>query len=75
MSEEKQKRVPSSGILIIEDTKEGDFDYQIFDKEGIIYESCECFSTMKECREHITRLKKVFKNRFMSIKVAEEKSQ
>lgn len=63
----EKKRTASFGIkitLFAEDS----YMYEVFDKEGVIVHS-NVFSTEKECRNAITRLRKVCKNRYTATKL------
>lgn len=68
MAEEKKKRVMTSGVRIFQSVAfRGDWVFVVYDKQGDII-SEGGFDSEASCRVRIGRLRKVFKNRFMSIK-------
>lgn len=66
--EEKKKRICSSGIRIVESEMfSGEWLFVVYDKDGDIFSS-NGYPTETAVRSEITRIRKVFRNRFLSIK-------
>lgn len=66
--EAKIKKAPGAGVKVTQSVMfPGEWRFEIYDKDGVVF-SKSGFSSEASARATLTRIKKVFRNRFLSIK-------